>query len=117
MKVLIIEDDERLRRTLAKTLTLHPFHCDVFQAPNGLKGVHSIQTQSFDLIICDLDLPYASGLQVARERKEIGIDAPFVLFTHSNYVEPYLIEKLNITKFVSKSKPGELLEFIRGLHA
>ena len=48
-KILVIEDEEAIRRVLKKILTEQDAAYDVYVAANGIDGLHEIDRQQFDL--------------------------------------------------------------------
>ena len=63
--VLIIEDEASIRRFLRASLTSHGYR--LIEASSGREGLRLIMTAQPDLIILDLGLPDADGLDIARE--------------------------------------------------
>jgi len=63
--VLIVEDDEALRRLFKTTLTLAGYA--VFEADNGFDALRRIDHSPPDLIVLDLMLPHISGFVVQQE--------------------------------------------------
>jgi signal transduction histidine kinase/ActR/RegA family two-component response regulator len=82
VRVLIIEDEERVRALLVDTFT-SAGHI-VTEAATGLQAIARLEDateEKFDLIISDLGLPEVSGLHVARWVREHVPDTVFVLAT------------------------------------
>ncbi len=61
-RILIVEDREALRRLLETALAQHGY--DVTSAADGAEGVALARSGAFDLVVTDLKLPSASGLEV-----------------------------------------------------
>jgi two-component system OmpR family response regulator len=64
-KVVIIEDDERLREMLAVSLRMHGYF--VRTAGDGLMGLRVLEVVDADVVVLDLRLPLASGFEVLHE--------------------------------------------------
>ena len=64
--ILIIEDEEPLRQTLADRLTMEGFR--VQTAANGYEGVRLAETEPPDLILCDVMMPAMDGYTVLQPR-------------------------------------------------
>lgn len=77
MKILIVDDDARIREIFHLWLTRAGF--EVFEAENGLEAVQIQQKTPVDLLICDLIMPVQEGIEtITRFRDEfpdIGIIA------------------------------------------
>ncbi|MBX2863599.1 MAG: hybrid sensor histidine kinase/response regulator [Leptolyngbyaceae cyanobacterium MAG.088] len=80
-KVLIIEDEEKIRLSLKRILELSNF--DVLVAPNGLKGTEIAKQILPDIILCDVMMPVLDGHQVLQMLKQNRSTAtiPFVFLT------------------------------------
>ena len=70
MKILVIEDSERLRRALGEGLRKSGFTVDL--AADGEAGLALSQTQEHDLIILDLMLPKLDGLSLLKCLRQQG---------------------------------------------
>jgi signal transduction histidine kinase len=79
--ILIIEDEEPLRQTLAERLTLEGFH--VQTAANGKVGVRQVQADPPDLILCDIVMPEMDGYSVLLALQSDARTAaiPFIFLT------------------------------------
>ena len=63
--VLIVEDDFDAREVLAILLRFEGF--TVVTAENGLAGLHTVQTESVDLVITDVEMPDLDGIELIRK--------------------------------------------------
>ncbi len=76
-KILIIDDEEMIRKMLRQALENHSY--EVFEAENGYKGLDVCYKESPDLIITDLIMPDMEGLEtihrIHREMPTIKIIA------------------------------------------
>jgi two-component system, sensor histidine kinase and response regulator len=80
-KVLVIDDDNALRATLAASLIKKGF--EVIEAADGAEGVKRAQDQLPDLILCDVNMEGADGpltLHALRHDPKLGA-IPFLLMT------------------------------------
>jgi CheY-like chemotaxis protein len=79
--ILIVEDDEDLRRLFRTALSLAGY--DVVEAGDGLEALQRIDSAPPDLIILDLVLPRMSGLIVREEiaAQAVTRDIPIVVIT------------------------------------
>ncbi|VXC34732.1 Chemotaxis protein CheY [Pseudomonas sp. 8AS] len=76
-KLLIIDDDEVVRASLAAYLEDSGF--SVLQASNGLQGLEVFELQRPDLVICDLRMPQVDGLELIRRINALNTDVPVVV--------------------------------------
>ena len=80
-KILVIEDDRDINRTLEIHLTNLGF--DVLKSFDGEDGLHKIKTQGPDLVVLDLRLPGLTGEALCREikRSEEYKHIPVIMLT------------------------------------
>lgn len=83
-RILIVEDDELVRRTFQRWLRSVPA-ADVLYAEDGEQALSCLREGVFDLIVSDVDMPRMNGLQLL---KCITVEYPemlakFVFFTSS----------------------------------
>lgn len=79
MRVLYVEDSERLRRSVSDGLRRSGYTVDT--AADGEDGLHLASTEKFDVIILDIMLPKLSGLEVLRELRSAGNPVHVLLLT------------------------------------
>jgi two-component system response regulator PhoP len=79
MRVLLIEDDQRLLDTLATHLREAGYAVDV--STDGIEGLYLGEEFPIDLAIIDLGLPEMPGLEVIRELRSRGRDFPILVLT------------------------------------
>ena len=81
---LVVDDSPSIRQLVAHTLKQAGFN--VLEGSNGSEGLDRMGQGAIDLIITDLNMPDASGLDVARAVRAVRADLPVVLV--SGYVRP-----------------------------
>jgi two-component system response regulator PhoP len=79
MRILVIEDDNTLRETLAAQLTESGFAVE--QAADGKEGLYFALEYPIYLAIVDLGLPEMSGLDIIREVRKQGKSFPILILT------------------------------------
>src|SRR3954451_13948771 len=77
VRILVIEDESRIRSFLARALEAEGFTVD--GADNGPDGLERALRGSYDLVILDLLLPRLDGLSVLRELHRRSPDLPVVI--------------------------------------
>lgn len=68
IKILLIDDEEKLRKLMARIIELEKFQ--VFQAEDATTALKKIEQQDFDAIICDVKLPDANGVEFIQQIKK-----------------------------------------------
>jgi len=79
MRLLVVEDEQRLAAGLRKGLEAEGFAVDVVH--NGTDGIWMTREASFDAIILDVMLPGANGYQVCRTLRGEGNWTPILMLT------------------------------------
>jgi two-component system response regulator PhoP len=79
MRLLVIEDDNTLRESLAAQLAEAGYAVE--QAADGREGLYFAMEYPVDLAIIDLGLPEVSGLDIIREAREKGKTYPILILT------------------------------------
>jgi len=79
MRVLLVEDEEKVSRLIVKSLTEERFAVDV--AADGAKGLEMAGTYDYDLIILDLMLPGLSGTDALRQIRQLDEHVPVLILT------------------------------------
>ncbi len=78
--ILLVDDDEELRATLAEQLTFHE-EFTTQQAGTGMDGLNAAKDGNFDLIILDVGLPDLDGREVCRMMRKSNIKIPIIMLT------------------------------------
>jgi DNA-binding response OmpR family regulator len=115
MRVLLVEDDTRIARFVAKGLREQSYAVDV--ATNGDDAVYQAEINSYDLFILDVMIPGLDGFGVCRKIREAGIRAPVIMLTARDAVDDR-ITGLDHGADDYLTKPfefGELLARLRAL--
>ena len=79
MRVLLVEDTERLSQALAEILRKAGYGVDV--AHDGVTGADMATVGIYDVILLDIMLPGRSGIDVLRDLRAIGNATPVILLT------------------------------------
>lgn len=79
MRLLLIEDEEKVSRFIVKGLVAERFAVDV--ADDGYKGLELARTYNYDLIILDLMLPGLSGTEILRLIRQQNEHVPALVLT------------------------------------
>jgi DNA-binding NtrC family response regulator len=83
--LLLVEDKPELRAMLRKALERAGYQVD--EAPDGAAAIHKVRARRYLMVITDLKMPGASGLDVLREVKQGDATIPVLLLTAFGSVE------------------------------
>lgn len=79
MKILLIEDDDRIARPLAEALSDRRYIVET--AADGRSGLELAETFEYDLILLDLMLPELDGMSLCRQLRNRGRTTPVLMLT------------------------------------
>lgn len=77
--ILIIDDEDKIRTLLTRILSLEGF--DVIHASDAKKALKMMESSDVDLILCDVKLPDANGIELTRFIKEKYSLTEIIVFT------------------------------------
>lgn len=84
-RILVVDDDPMLRRLMRDRMKY--WQCEVGEAESGEQALEILTKRSFDLVLLDLRLPGASGLEVLQAMRERGDTTDVVVLTAHGSVE------------------------------
>jgi DNA-binding response OmpR family regulator len=79
MRILIVEDDDRIAKPLAEDLRHQNHATDI--ASDGVMGWECAQAAPYDLILLDLMLPYMDGITLCKKLRSSGSKAMILMLT------------------------------------
>lgn len=106
-KILIIEDEEPIRRVLERILLEENEHFSIDQAEDGEKGLTFLLAEDYDLILCDIKMPKKDGLEVLQVAKSKGVLTPFIMLTGHGNIQT-AVEAMKIGAYDFIPKPPDL---------
>ena len=102
-KILLIEDEEPIRRVLSKILTEENKGYDITESEDGKDGFLKLTKDDYDLVLCDIKMPKMDGVEVLQNIRENGINVPFIMLTgHGNISTAVEAMKAGAFDFISK---------------
>ena len=79
MRILVVEDDERLAGLLKRGLVEESHVVDVVH--DGISGLDRAEDDIYDAVILDVMLPRRNGFQIAAQMREDGVLTPILMLT------------------------------------
>jgi len=104
-KILIIDDDQDIRKTLSDILKIKGY--ETFTVPNGTEGFDFLKRTSVNLVIIDLGLPDMSGLEVLSKVKADNSFIEAIILTGNASLDS-AIEATNKGAFSYLLKPYDM---------
>lgn len=114
MRILIVEDDERLARVMERVLRQEHFDVDV--ATDGEAGLESALTGIYNVIVVDWMLPRKDGVELIRELRAEHLDTPVLMLTARGEL-PQRVQGLNAGADDYLGKPFAFEELLARLRA
>ena len=99
MRVLVAENEPMLANQIKNLLSAQGLSVDV--APDGAEAQYRGQTEPYDVIILDHDLPIRDGRTVFRALRSDGLGTPVVVLTGDDTAEFDLAPDAQLTKPVN----------------
>jgi len=104
-KILIIEDEEAIRRVLNKILAREGYEVD--EAVDGVEGVSKIKSGDYDVVLCDIKMPRKDGVEVLQEAKKINPELPFVMISGHGDLDT-AVQSMRLGAYDYIQKPPDL---------
>ena len=100
-RVLIVDDDERARTTLAQTLERHGFTCAATPSIEGAMTL--IRAADHDVILLNPSLGPQAAIEMQRSLRAVGRHAPGVVFISSQDADDDVIARVRLALDGSRS--------------
>ncbi len=104
-KILVIDDERPIRRTLSEILEFEKFKVD--QAEDGEQGLKMAQENEYDVILCDIKMPKMDGLEVLEKIQELDYDPAIVMISGHGTIDT-AVDALKKGAFDYIPKPPDL---------
>jgi two-component system copper resistance phosphate regulon response regulator CusR len=114
MRILLVEDDPRIARFVAKGLREHAFAVDL--SGDGDEALYKSSINDYDAIILDVMIPGRDGFSVCRELRATGSVVPVIMLTARDTVQDR-ITGLDIGADDYLTKPFAVTELLARLRA
>lgn len=105
--ILIVEDEDAIRRVLVKILSEENASYLIDEAENGLVAQEKIKSNDYDLILSDIKMPKADGVEVLQFSKKIKPETPVVMISGHGDLDT-AVETMRMGAFDYISKPPDL---------
>tara|TARA_B100000282_G_scaffold176054_1_gene127669 strand:- start:8904 stop:10070 length:1167 start_codon:yes stop_codon:yes gene_type:complete len=106
-KILIVEDEDSIRRVLKKVLIEENSKYKLDEAANGEEAISLIKSQHYDLILCDIKMPKKDGIDVLEF--VIGYDSKIPIIMISGHGDlKTAVKAMRLGAFDYIEKPPDL---------
>jgi len=114
MRILLVEDDSRIARFVAKGLREQAYAVDI--AVNGQEALYHASVNTYDLAILDVMIPAPDGFEVCRRLRASGLRLPILMLTARDATDDR-VSGLNMGADDYLTKPFEFRELLARLRA
>lgn len=104
-KILIVDDERSIRRTLKEILEFENY--EIIEAEDGQKGLEAITTEQIDAVLMDIKMPKMDGLELLSKTLEVKPDLPVIMISGHGNLET-AVEAVKKGAFDYISKPPDL---------
>ena len=115
-KILIIEDEESIRRVLNKVLIQENKTYNIVEATDGVDGISKINSSKFDLILCDIKMPKKDGIEVLKHVLKECPNTPTIMISGHGDLET-AVESMRLGAFDYISKPPDLNRLLNSVRS
>ncbi len=114
-RILIAEDEDIIRETIADVLT--KYGALTVMAGDGQEAVNMIGAQHFDLVLSDIKMPFHNGYEIFAAAKQVNERCPVVLITGFGYDPDHSIVRASKEGLAGVLfKPFKVEQLIEALH-
>ena len=115
-KILIVEDEDAIRRVLKKVLSEENEKFVIDEAADGVDAVAKIKINNYDLVICDIKMPKKDGIEVLNFIKKFNQEINVIMISGHGDLKT-AVEAMRTGAFDYIEKPPDLnnlLTSVRG---
>jgi CheY-like chemotaxis protein len=113
-KILVVDDEEQIRKVLLEFLAKMGF--EIIQASTGEEAIRLLKSGvEMDLMVIDMKMPKVVGLEVLKEKKNLGDVRPVIILTGSIDAEKHYdleLKELGLGPDDIIYKPVDLFVFL-----
>jgi two-component system, NtrC family, nitrogen regulation response regulator NtrX len=104
-KILIIDDEKAIRKTLSEILSYEGYKID--EASDGEEGLKFFAEKTYDVVLCDIKMPKVDGIEFLEKAREINADVPVIMISGHGNIET-AVEAVKKGAYDYISKPPDL---------
>lgn len=113
-RILIVDDEERFRFTLAKLLKIREL--DVTTLGSGPEALEALKQESYDVIVLDVRMPGMDGIETLAEIKKLNPNIEVIILTGHASVDA-AVDIMKLGGYDYLLKPCSVEELIEKIEA
>ena len=106
-KVLVIDDEQNIRRMLTRVLSPEGFI--IKEAINGLEALKRLEEENYSLVLLDLRMPVLNGIDTLKKIREYDINLPVIMMSAYGSI-PEAVEAMKLGALDYLIKPFDIDE-------
>ncbi len=116
MKILIVDDEIKIREVVKEYANVNNFECD--EASDGKSAIDKALSNDYDCIILDIMMPIMDGFEACKKIKEVK-DVPIIMLSARHEEDDKLFSfNMGVDDYVTKPfSPKELMARIKAIMA
>ena len=115
-QILIVEDEANIRRVLHKILIDVDKNINVSEAADGVEAISMVDTQTYDLILCDIKMPKKDGIEVLEHIQNVSPQSAVVMISGHGDLET-AVKAMRMGAYDYISKPPDLNHLLQTVNA
>jgi len=115
-KILIVEDEETIRRVLKKVLLEENDAYEIIEAFDGVQAIEIIKSNKIDLILCDIKMPKKDGIDVLKFLIKDYPEIPIIMISGHGDLET-AVESMRLGAYDYISKPPDLNRLLNSVRS
>jgi len=104
-RILVIDDEKSIRKTLREILEYEKYTVD--EAADGNEGLTLLQKETYDVVLCDIKMPKMDGIEVLEKIMALNNETPVVMISGHGTIET-AVEAVKKGAFDFIAKPLDL---------
>ena len=115
-QILIVEDEANIRRVLHKILIDVDKNINVSESADGVEAISMVDTQTYDLILCDIKMPKKDGIEVLEHIQNVSPQSAVVMISGHGDLET-AVKAMRMGAYDYISKPPDLNHLLQTVNA
>ena len=104
-KILIIDDEKAIRKTLTEILAFEGHQIE--EAADGEEGYRKFQKEDYDVVLCDIKMPKMDGIEFLEKAKQLQKEVPIIIISGHGQIDT-AVDAVKKGAYDYISKPPDL---------
>ncbi|NQU79427.1 response regulator [Candidatus Woesearchaeota archaeon] len=111
-KVLFVDDDPILRKSMTRVIKMHGYNVD--NAKDTYSALELCKKNNYSLIITDYDMPINNGLALLKSLKKMKYPCPVFLYSSHCMLSEEVAKEMGFAGYCSKTEIMDIMDVIKG---